>query len=69
TLFKRLYGVKPVTFEKMLSILQKKYHALYQKGGKPPKLTPEDKQRIIRERFNRSDIWYNKSSEILLQEE
>jgi hypothetical protein len=44
--FKRLYGVKFVTFEKMLSILQKKYDALHQKGGKPPKLTVEDKLRI-----------------------
>jgi hypothetical protein len=42
-LFKRLYGVKPVTFEKMLSILQREYDALHQKGGKPPKLTAEDK--------------------------
>ena len=41
--FKRLYGVKPHTFEKMLSILQKEYDALHQKGGKPPKLTVEDK--------------------------
>jgi hypothetical protein len=44
--FKRLYGVKLVTFEKMLSILQKKYDVLHQKGGKPPKLTVEDKLRI-----------------------
>ena len=42
-LFKRLYGVKPGTFEKMLSILQKGYDALHQKGGKPPKLTVKDK--------------------------
>jgi hypothetical protein len=42
-LFKRLYGVKPDTFMKMLSILQKKYKALHQKGGKPPKLTVQDK--------------------------
>jgi hypothetical protein len=27
----------------MLSILQKEYDALRQKGGKPPKLTVEDK--------------------------
>jgi hypothetical protein len=45
-LFKRLYGVKPRTFEKMLSILQKEYHALHQKGGKPSKLTVEDKLSI-----------------------
>jgi hypothetical protein len=42
-LFKRLYGVKPATFEKMRSILQREYDALHQKGGKPPKLTVEDK--------------------------
>jgi hypothetical protein len=42
-LFKRLYGVKPTTFEKMLSILQKEFDALHQKGGKPPKLTVKDK--------------------------
>ena len=42
-LFKRLYGVKPGTFEKMLSILQREYNALHQNGGKPPKLTVEDK--------------------------
>jgi hypothetical protein len=42
-LFKRLYGVKPAAFEKMLSILQKEYSALHQKGGKPPKLTVKDK--------------------------
>jgi hypothetical protein len=32
-LFKRLYGVKSATFEKKLSILQKEYNALHQKGG------------------------------------
>jgi hypothetical protein len=42
-LFKRLCGVKPATFKKMLSILQKEYDALHQNGGKPPKLTVEDK--------------------------
>jgi hypothetical protein len=42
-LFKRLYGVKPNTFDKMLSILQKEYDALHEKGGKPPTLTVEDK--------------------------
>jgi hypothetical protein len=42
-LFKQLYGVKPNTFHKMLSILQREYDALHQKGGKPPKLTVEDK--------------------------
>ncbi|MHB9293019.1 hypothetical protein Holit_02136 [Hollandina sp. SP2] len=42
-LFKRLYGVKPARFKKMLSILQKEYDALHKNGGKPPKLTVEDK--------------------------
>jgi hypothetical protein len=35
--------VKPDTFEKMRSVLQREYDALHQKGGKPPKLTVEDK--------------------------
>jgi len=42
-LFKRLYGVKPATFNKMLSILQKEYNVMHKSGGAPPKLTPEDK--------------------------
>jgi hypothetical protein len=42
-LFKRLYGVKPDTFHKMLSILQKEFDILHKNGGKPPKLKPEDK--------------------------
>ncbi|MDR1218505.1 MAG: transposase family protein [Treponema sp.] len=42
-IFKRLYGVKPAAFEKMLSILQDAYDALHEKGGKPPKLTVKDK--------------------------
>ncbi|MDR2178324.1 MAG: transposase family protein, partial [Treponema sp.] len=41
--FKRLYGVKPDTFEKMRSILQKVFDILHRRGGKPPKLTIEDK--------------------------
>jgi hypothetical protein len=41
-LFKRLYGVKPGTFHKMLSTLHREYDTLHQKGGKPPKLTVED---------------------------
>ena len=41
--FKRVYGVKPGTFNKMLSILQKEFNAMHKSGGKPPKLTPEDK--------------------------
>jgi hypothetical protein len=41
--FKRLYGVKPDTFEKMLEILQKEYTKLHNAGGAPPKLTVKDK--------------------------
>jgi hypothetical protein len=41
--FKRRYGVKPATFDKMLLILQNAYDVLLQKGGKPPKLTVNDK--------------------------
>ena len=37
--FKRLYGVKPDTFEKMLKILQKEYNKMHKAGGAPPKLT------------------------------
>jgi hypothetical protein len=43
-LFKRLYGVKPVTFHNMLLMLQKEFDALHKNGGKPPKLTVEDKR-------------------------
>lgn len=42
-LFKRLYGVKPATFKKMKQILQKEFGKLHMRGGKPPKLTVEDK--------------------------
>jgi hypothetical protein len=42
-LFKRLYGVKPDTFKKMLSILQRKYGTLHLKGGKRSKLNVTDK--------------------------
>jgi hypothetical protein len=41
--FKRQYGVKPATFDKMLLILQNAYDVLHPKGGKPPKLTVNDK--------------------------
>jgi hypothetical protein len=44
--FKRMYGVKPDTFEKMRSILQKEFDILHRRGGKPPKLTIEDKLNI-----------------------
>jgi hypothetical protein len=42
-LFKRLYGIKPGTFEKMKAILQAAFNELHKQGGKPPKLTVEDK--------------------------
>ena len=42
-LFKRLYGVKPATFNEMLKILQKEYDTMHKYGGKPPRLIPEDK--------------------------
>jgi transposase-like protein len=45
-LFKRLHGVKPAAFEKMALVLRREYDALHQKGGKPPKLTAEDKRYI-----------------------
>ena len=41
--FKRLYGVMPDTFEKMLAILQKEYNKMHKSGGSPPKLTVNDK--------------------------
>jgi len=44
--FKRLYGVKPATFEKMKAILQKEYGKMHKLGGSPPKLTVEDKLTI-----------------------
>ncbi|MDR0562121.1 MAG: transposase family protein [Spirochaetaceae bacterium] len=41
--FKRLYGVKPETFEKMKNILQKAFTKLHKAGGRPPKLTATEK--------------------------
>ena len=41
--FKRLYGVKPDTFEKMKGILQKEYNKLHKAGGSPPKLAVQEK--------------------------
>ena len=43
SVFKRLYGVMPDTFEKMLAILQKEYNKMHKTGGSPPKLTVKDK--------------------------
>jgi predicted DNA-binding protein YlxM (UPF0122 family) len=44
--FKRLYGVKPDTFEKMKALLQKEYDKMHKAGGAPPKLTVKDKLTI-----------------------
>jgi hypothetical protein len=44
--FKRLFGVKQETFEKMETILQKEYDRLHKYGGSPPKLSVEDKLKI-----------------------
>ena len=41
--FKRLYGVKPDTFEKMKEILQEEYNKLHKAGGSTPKLEVQDK--------------------------
>jgi transcription initiation factor TFIIIB Brf1 subunit/transcription initiation factor TFIIB len=41
--FKRLYGVKPETFEQMKDILQKALNKLHKSGGRPPKLTAAGK--------------------------
>ena len=41
--YQRLFGVKKVTFDKMLDILEKAYIEKHKKGGKPPKLTVLDK--------------------------
>jgi len=43
SVFKRLYGVKPDTFDKMLAILQKEYDKMHKAGGAPPKLSVKDK--------------------------
>jgi hypothetical protein len=44
--FKRLFGVKTETFEKMEAILQKEYDRLHKNGGSPPKVSVEDKLKI-----------------------
>jgi hypothetical protein len=41
--FKRLYGLKPETFEKMKGILQKEYNTLHKAGGSPPKPAVKNK--------------------------
>ena len=46
SVFKRLYGVAPDTFDKMKAILQKEYDKMHKLGGSPPKLMVEDKLTI-----------------------
>lgn len=41
--FKRLFGVKKKTYGRMRVALQKAYERLHRQGGKPPKLSVEDK--------------------------
>jgi hypothetical protein len=41
--FKRMFGVKPKTFNEMKEILQREYDEMHKRGGSPPKLTVEDK--------------------------
>jgi len=43
SVFKRLHGVKPDTFDKMMDILQKEYNQMHKNGGCPPKLSVENK--------------------------
>ena len=42
-IFKRLYGVKPKSFDSMVSILQKEFNRLHKPGGRPPRLTIAEK--------------------------
>lgn len=46
TAFKRIFGVKPKTFEKMQEILQKEYTRLHKQGGCPPKVSVQQKLEI-----------------------
>ena len=41
--FKRMFGVKIKTFNKMMEILEKEYAKMHKKGGSPPKMSVEDK--------------------------
>jgi hypothetical protein len=41
--FKRMFGVKIESFNKMRAILQKEYDRIHKRGGSPPKMTVEDK--------------------------
>lgn len=40
--FRRLTGVKPITFDKMVEILRQAYNLKHAKGGRPRKLQVED---------------------------
>lgn len=61
--FKRVLGVRRETYYKMLEILQKAFIELHRQGGKPPKLTVEDKLRIslqyMREYRTMDDIGFS----------
>jgi hypothetical protein len=39
--FKRMFGVKPGTFNRMKEILEKEYGKMHKKGGSPPKMSVE----------------------------
>ena len=41
--FKRMFGVKIKTFNKMKEILEKEYRKMHKKGGSPPKMSVQDK--------------------------
>ena len=41
--FKRMFGVRIKTFNKMIEILEKEYPRMHKKGGSPPKMSVEDK--------------------------
>jgi len=41
--FKRMFGVKIKTFNKMIEILEKEYSKMHKKGGSPLKMSVEDK--------------------------
>jgi hypothetical protein len=61
--FKRHFGVKRETYAKMLSILQAAYVELHRLGGKPPKLSVQDKLEIalqyVREYRTMDNIGYD----------
>ena len=40
--FRRITGVKPTTFAKMIEILQRAYEAKHKRRGRKPKLSIED---------------------------